>query len=155
MAGSAQYDPKATNYASLAQAVATSHADCVLISALTQDNAVALTDQVAPALPAAKLFATAGLAEPAYVDPGAAAGSRRRRRAADDHRADARRRAPIRRPDAAFLAAYARRFGGWQPDAIYGYEAMSLMLDAISRATEHGTDGGRALAGDAGDLRHP
>ena len=38
----------------------------------------------------------------------------------------------------AFLAAYARRFGAPEPSAIFGYEAMSLMLSAISRATDHG-----------------
>jgi ABC-type branched-subunit amino acid transport system substrate-binding protein len=39
-----------------------------------------------------------------------------------------------------FLAAYARRYGAWQPDAIFGYAAMSLLLDAVSRATDHGSD---------------
>ena len=38
-----------------------------------------------------------------------------------------------------FDAAYARRYGSPPPSAIYGYEAMSLLLDAIARAT----DGGR------------
>jgi branched-chain amino acid transport system substrate-binding protein len=137
--GSAQYDPKTTSYVSLAQAVAASHADCVLISALTQDNAVALTEQVAQAVPDAKLFATAGLAESAYIDP-----------ARGGIPTDVSARLMITVPtlnDGAyppagrrFEAAYARRFGGWQPDAIYGYEAMSLMLNAISRATERGTE---------------
>ena len=38
-----------------------------------------------------------------------------------------------------FLTAYGRLYGAWQPDAIYGYEAMSLILDAVSRATGDGT----------------
>ena len=38
----------------------------------------------------------------------------------------------------AFLAAYARRFGAPEPPAIFGYEAMSLMLAAISDVTDHG-----------------
>jgi branched-chain amino acid transport system substrate-binding protein len=115
VAASDQYDPKASSYASLAKTVAKSGADCILISALPQDNAVALTDQLGRALPAAKLFATAGLAERAYLDPAHGGVS------------------------ASLGAAYARRYGGWQPDAIYGYDAMSLILDAVSRATEHGT----------------
>jgi branched-chain amino acid transport system substrate-binding protein len=41
-----------------------------------------------------------------------------------------------------FYAAYAHAYGAPQPYAIYGYEAMSLMLSAIARAT----DGGRAPA---------
>jgi branched-chain amino acid transport system substrate-binding protein len=134
-----QYDPKASNYASLAQTVAQSRADCILISALTQDNAVALTDQVGRALPEAKLFVTAGLAERAFIDPAkggvtSALGDRMVVTVATLSSADyppAGRR---------FLAAYSRLYGAWQPDAIYGYEAMSLLLDAISRATGHGTD---------------
>ena len=39
----------------------------------------------------------------------------------------------------AFTVAYERRFGQPQLDAIFGYEAMSLMLDAIKRATDGGT----------------
>jgi branched-chain amino acid transport system substrate-binding protein len=38
-----------------------------------------------------------------------------------------------------FLAAYSPRYGSPQPYAVFGYAAMSLMLDAISRATGHGT----------------
>ncbi|HEX3834426.1 MAG TPA: branched-chain amino acid ABC transporter substrate-binding protein [Solirubrobacteraceae bacterium] len=138
VAASDQYDPKASSYASLAQTVAQSGADCILISALPQDNAVALTDQLGRALPAAKLFATAGLAEPAYFNPadGGVSPSLGGRLVvtvatlSDGDYPPAGRR---------FLAAYARRYGGWQPDAIYGYEAMSLILDAVSRATGHGT----------------
>ena len=69
VAASDQYDPKASSYASLAHTVAASGANCVLISALPQDNAVALTDQLGRALPHAQLFATAGLAEPAFFNP--------------------------------------------------------------------------------------
>jgi branched-chain amino acid transport system substrate-binding protein len=138
VAASDQYDPKASNYASLAQTVAESGADCILISALTQDNAVAVADQIGRALPRAKLFATAGLAEKAFLNPAdggvaPALGGRMVVTAATLSNADyppAGRR---------FLAAYARRYGSWQPDAIFGYEAMSLLLDAVARATDHGT----------------
>jgi branched-chain amino acid transport system substrate-binding protein len=138
VAAADQYDPKASSYASLAQTVAHSGADCILVSALPQDNAVALTDQLGRALPRAKLFATAGLAEPAFFDPAhrgvsPSLGGRLVMTVATlsnfDYPPAGRR----------FLAAYARRYGAWQPDAIYGYEAMSLILDAVSRATEHGT----------------
>jgi branched-chain amino acid transport system substrate-binding protein len=36
------------------------------------------------------------------------------------------------------MAAYSRTFGALEPAAIFGYEAMSLMLNAISRATDRG-----------------
>lgn len=135
--GPGQYDPRVRNYASLGQTVAASHAGCVLVSGLTQDNAVALTTQIARAVPQARLFATAGLAERAYVDPArgglpAAVAARIRITAPV---LDVASYPPAGRR---FWTAYARRYGAWQPDAIYGYEAMSLMLDAISRATHHG-----------------
>ena len=134
-----QYDPKASSYASLAHTVAQSGADCILISALPQDNAVALTDQLGHALPKAQLFATAGLAEEAFINPAdggvtPAIGARIVMTVAilsnGDYPLAGRR----------FLAAYSRRYGAWQPDAIFGYEAMSLLLDAVSRATDHGSD---------------
>jgi len=43
----------------------------------------------------------------------------------------------------AFLAAYGRRFGAPEPAAIFGYEAMSLMLGSIARATDQGTRAAR------------
>ncbi|MGH2926773.1 MAG: hypothetical protein ACRDL8_01055, partial [Solirubrobacteraceae bacterium] len=53
--------------------------------------------------------------------------------------------APVADPDNAdrrFMAAYARRYGAPPPEAVYGYESMSLMLDAIA----HATRGGRTRA---------
>jgi len=39
------------------------------------------------------------------------------------------------------LSAYARRFGSEaRPDALYGYEAMSVVLDAIRRSGSAGGD---------------
>jgi ABC-type branched-subunit amino acid transport system substrate-binding protein len=38
----------------------------------------------------------------------------------------------------AFLAEYARRFGPPPPSAIFGYQAMNLLLGAIGEATDHG-----------------
>ena len=41
-----------------------------------------------------------------------------------------------------FLKAYAAKFGEENPDryAVYGYESMSLLLDAIKRAGDDGND---------------
>jgi branched-chain amino acid transport system substrate-binding protein len=41
--------------------------------------------------------------------------------------------------DRAFTAAYQRHYGALEPDSIFGYEAMSLLLSAIARATDRGT----------------
>jgi branched-chain amino acid transport system substrate-binding protein len=138
VASSDQYEPKASNYTSLIHTIGMSGADCVLISALPQEHAVALTEQIGRALPSVKLFGTAGLAERAFIDPadGGLAPALAARMTltlatlrTNDYPAAGQR----------FFADFARRYGGWQPDAIFGYEGMSLLLDAISRATDNGT----------------
>jgi branched-chain amino acid transport system substrate-binding protein len=136
-----QYLGNATNYSSMVQSVVQSHAECVLISAEPQNHAVALTDALAAAMPNARLFATAGLAVPAFVDPadGGVSPTVAPRLLLTLPTLDGTLYPPRGRR---FLTAYARRYGSWEPDAIFGYEAMSLMLDAVSRAT----DGGRRPA---------
>jgi branched-chain amino acid transport system substrate-binding protein len=130
------FDLRATDYTALARSVAQSGADCVLISAAAGPGAVLLTKQVAAALPDALLFGSAGLADSSYVRALPPALQARLTLTAPTL-------APRDYPAAgrAFFAAYERRFGPPQPDAIFGYEAMSLMLDAIARATRHGTRG--------------
>jgi branched-chain amino acid transport system substrate-binding protein len=133
------FEPSATDFSSLATGVAQSGADCVLISAITESNAVLVTRQIAAALPAAKIFATAGVAESTYTDPTLGGIP-----IALDPRVmiTAPTLGPSGSPPAGrrFYALYAQRYGTPEPYAIYGYEAMSLMLNAIGRATEHGTD---------------
>ncbi len=64
-----QYDPLATSYRSLATTIASSGANCVLVSAISGSNAVSVTRQVAAAVPKARIFAGAGVAQSTYVDP--------------------------------------------------------------------------------------
>lgn len=139
LVGTFQFDPRATSYQSLAASVAQTGADCMLISALPQNNAVQVSRQVARALPGIRIFGWSGLADTTYTDQ-------------DDGGIpdwlDSRMMVTVATLGAGdyppagrrFLAAYARRYGPPQPYAIYGYEAMSLMLDAISRATHRGRD---------------
>jgi branched-chain amino acid transport system substrate-binding protein len=138
LAGALSFDPRATTYTSLAAAAAQTGADCVLISAATESHAALVTEQVAAALPHAIIFGTAGLAESAYADPArggvpAALDPRIVITAAalsmQDHASRVR----------AFITAYERRYGAPEPYAICGYEAMSLMLSALARATRNGT----------------
>jgi branched-chain amino acid transport system substrate-binding protein len=132
------FDPRVNDYTAVARTVAQTGADCVLIAAATESHAVLVSEQVGAALPAALLFGWAGLAESTYVDPaqGGVPPSLDGRLALT-----AAALAPQDYPAAgrAFLAAYQRRFGQPPPDAIFGYEAMSLMLNAIARATRDGT----------------
>lgn len=138
LVGMQAYDPAAANYLSLARAVGQSGAGCVLICAATESNAASLTEQIADSLPDVLLFGSAGLAESTYTSPGQGGIP-----ISIDPRVTitAAALAPGDYPRAgrAFLTAYARRYGEPEPDAIFGYEAMSLMLDAIGRATENGT----------------
>jgi branched-chain amino acid transport system substrate-binding protein len=138
VAGVQTFDPRATDYTSLARAIARIAPDCILISAAVESHAVLLTEQVAAALPGALLFGTAELAEPSYVDParGGISRSLDERISLTAAALGARDYPPAGR---AFLAAYDRSFGRPAPSAIFGYEAMSLMLSAISRATDNGT----------------
>jgi branched-chain amino acid transport system substrate-binding protein len=109
----------------------------VLISADTESGAVLLTEQLAAAMPRVRLFGTAGLAETTYADP-----------AQGGIPLPVASRVLITAPTLgaaqyptsarAFTAAYKRRFGQLEPDSIFGYEAMSLLLNAIARATDHG-----------------
>jgi branched-chain amino acid transport system substrate-binding protein len=137
LAGTTEFDPAATDYSSLASTVAATGADCVLISALTEDHAALLTEQVARALPNALLFGSAGLAETTFTNP-AYGGIPK----SLDPRMliTAPALGPQLYPAAGrgFLDLYSRRYAAPQPYAIFGYEATSLLLDALSRATRSG-----------------
>jgi branched-chain amino acid transport system substrate-binding protein len=138
LAGVQAFDPRVTDYRPVAAAAAKTGADCVLISAITEDNAVLLTRQVAAAMPGARIFGTGGLAESTYTDPELGGIPRG---------LDSRVLLTVAAlgpsasppPGKAFYAAYQQRFGDPEPYAIFGYEAMSLMLSAIARATDDGT----------------
>ena len=97
-----------------------------------------VTRQVAAALPDALIFGSAGLAESTYVDPelGGIPLSLDSRVLITSPTLDPAAYPPAGRR---FFARYERRYGVPQPSSIFGYEAMSLMLNAISRATDGGT----------------
>jgi len=145
LAGDQAYDPKAANYRSLAAKVAGTGPDCVFISAITENNAVQLTKDIASALPRAKLFGPDGVAESTYTDPA---------KGGIPANLDSRTflsvatLAPADYPPAgkAFFAKYDRVYNTTNPEpyAIYGYETMSLLLDSIKRATAGGVSADRA-----------
>jgi branched-chain amino acid transport system substrate-binding protein len=89
-------------------------------------------------MPDVKLFGSAGLAETTFADP-----TQGGIPLSVDPRIliTAPTLGPRQYPAAAraFAAAYERRFGQLEPDSIFGYEAMSLLLDAVDRATDDGT----------------
>jgi branched-chain amino acid transport system substrate-binding protein len=127
----------ASDYSSLASGVAGSGADCVLISAIDEPSAVLLTEQIAHVLPDATIFATNDLADSAYTDP--AAGGIPTSLDARVLVTSATLAASLYpRSGQAFFTQYARVYGEPEPQAIYGYAAMALMLRAIGRATDRG-----------------
>ena len=137
LVGIQAFPRQAASYVALATGVAQTRPDCVLISADTESGAVPLTEQLAAAMPGVKLFGAAGLAESTYFDP-AQGGIP----ASLDQRVILT--APLLAPDdyplaaRSFAASYQRHYGATEPDSIFGYEAMSLLLSAIDRATGHG-----------------
>jgi len=105
-----QFAPDASDYSALATTVASSGADCVLISAIGETSAALLTRQIAAALPSAELFASAGVADALFTA-----------------------RLPVALDSRLWITAPPR------PYMAYGYEAMSLLLSAIAQATDRGT----------------
>jgi branched-chain amino acid transport system substrate-binding protein len=135
------FQRQAADYTGLARSVAASGVDCVLISALDEASAVRLTQQLALTLPHATIFATSGLADAAYLNPdlGGLPTSLDSRVIVVSPALPA---SHYPRRGRAFLASYAQRYGAVAPPAIFGYDAMNLMLWGIRRAT----DGGHAPA---------
>ena len=134
--GTQEFEPHLATYLPLAQSIAASGANCVFISAISGSNAVPVTEQIARAVPRARIFVGAGVAQSNYVEP-AQGGIP----LADDTRVMVTSPALGARayPSAAraFFAAFSRQYGPPQPDAILGYESMRLLLSAI-RAAMHG-----------------
>jgi branched-chain amino acid transport system substrate-binding protein len=137
-----RFDPFAADFTALAGAVAYSGADCLLVAGIGSPGSTLLARQLAAALPHAKLYASAGLADSAFSDPGTGVIP-----SSLDGRlvvtAPALARAAYPQAARAFFSTYATRYGTPGPYAIHGYEAMSLMLRAIARATTGGTKSAR------------
>jgi branched-chain amino acid transport system substrate-binding protein len=139
--GNEGIDKNAANYRSVAQKVKSTGAECFIYSGITANNAVQIFKDMAIALPSAPLLGPEGVGETGFFDP-------------EDGglTADVAKRVLITIPGVApeeyppsgkeFLEAYTAEYGEKNPDryAVYGYESMSLLLDAIERAGESGND---------------
>jgi branched-chain amino acid transport system substrate-binding protein len=145
IAGTQPYDPHSLSYAALGATVAATHANCVLVSAISGSNAVPVTRQIAKSVPKARIFAGAGVAQSTFVDPvtGGIPLSVDSRLAITS---PALGMSAYGRAGRAFVAAFTRRYGPPEPDAILGYESMRLMLSAIRKATDHGRKAAKRAA---------
>jgi branched-chain amino acid transport system substrate-binding protein len=130
-------DVKAPNYRSLAAGAKSEGADCVAFSGVTANNAVQFFKDFGAALPDAKLFGPDGIAESAFTDPGEGGVPPD---VADRTWITIAVLPPDQYPPQAkrFFDDYAAEYGERKPDpyAIYGYEAMSLTIDAIEQASK-------------------
>lgn len=127
-------DRRAPNYRSLAGAIREKQADCVLFAGRAADNVVQLFRDVSRIVSGAKLFGSDWLTGPDFTNPRRGGLPRRvARKTLVTHPALAHDEYPPTGQD--FFARYRDRYGeGARRYGIYGYEAMSLVLDAVARA---------------------
>jgi len=136
LTGNDPIDSKAANFRSLAQKAKAAGADCFVFSGTIANNAVQLYKDFAAALgPDAKMYGPDGVAQANFADEKqgglpAALAARTKVTVAT--------LAPDKYPPQGqeFFKAFTEKYGVKNPDpyAIYGYEAMSLALDAIKRS---------------------
>jgi branched-chain amino acid transport system substrate-binding protein len=134
-------DPKAPNFRSQAATMKSEGAECFVFSGITANGAVQLYKDVAAALPDAQLYGPDGVAESGFSDP-----------AEGGIPADVASRvkvtvatlAPDEYPPAGqkFFEDFEAEYGEANPDpyAVYGYEAMRLVLDTCEQLGPDCTD---------------
>ncbi|MEA2154604.1 MAG: branched-chain amino acid transport system substrate-binding protein [Solirubrobacteraceae bacterium] len=130
-------DKNAPNYRSIASKI---KSDCFLFAGVTGENGVQVFKDVAAAAPNAKLYGPDGVAEEAFTNPKkggipTAVGARTKLTVATLGVKDLPAAAP-------FVEKYKTTYKTQvvDPYGIYGYETMSLALDAIKRAGAQGND---------------
>jgi branched-chain amino acid transport system substrate-binding protein len=133
--GNEGIDKNAPNYRSLASKMADAGTECFVYSGITANNAVQLFKDVEAAIPDAKLYGPDGVAESGFADP--AEGGIPANVAAKT-KVTVATLSPDQYPPEGqkFFDDFEKEYGEKNPDpyAIYGYEAMRLVMDAIERA---------------------
>jgi branched-chain amino acid transport system substrate-binding protein len=135
-------DPRAANYRSFGDKMRSLGADCFAYAGITANNAVQLFKDIEAANPDAKvLMGSDAVAEPAFTDP-----------KEGGLPPDVAKRVTVTAVGLApkdyppegqkFFDDYQAKYGKGDPGqyAIFGYEAMALVLDAIERAGDQGND---------------
>jgi branched-chain amino acid transport system substrate-binding protein len=139
--GNEGWDPKAPNYRSLASSIKSKGADCVFISGIVNNNAVQLTKDLASALPTAQILGPDGVCTATYTDPkqGGIPAALDDRVQCTVATLDPKKYPPEGQQ---FFSLYKKTYPNTTPDpyAIYGYESMSLALDAVKRAGANGNN---------------
>jgi branched-chain amino acid transport system substrate-binding protein len=127
-------DPKAPNFRSQASTIKSAGADCFVFSGITANGAVQLYKDVSAAVPDAKLYGPDGVAESGFADPkegGIPAD------VANKVKLTVATLSPDEYPPEGqkFFDDFEAKYGETNPDpyAIYGYEAMKLVLDTCEQ----------------------
>jgi branched-chain amino acid transport system substrate-binding protein len=130
VAGNDGIDIKAPNYRSLAQKIKSSGADAFFFGGITPSNGIQLYKDVYATNPSIKLFGPDGVAEDSFTTK-MPVGAQKNMYitvatiSPKDYPPEGQK----------FFTDYKAKYGALpQPYGIYGYEAMSLLLDAMKRA---------------------
>jgi len=129
-------DTKAANYRALAGAIKSKGADCVFFGGITQNNAVQLWGDLHAAMPTAKLFGPDGVADSVF--PKKISASAAKMTWITNPTLD-----PKLYPQSGqdFFKEYKAKYKlDPDPYSIYGFEAMSVALQAIQNAGDKGND---------------
>ena len=128
-------DPKAANYRSAAQAI---KADCFVFSGEVENNGVQAYKDVLAAHPNEKLYGGDGVVTNEFADPKTGLPAN----VASHFQGTIATVDPAALPASAkkFIAEYNRTYHTSSPPpyAVYGYEAMALILDSVKRAEAAG-----------------
>ncbi len=133
-------NPTAPNFRSYAATIKGLGADCFFYGGLTSTGGVQITKDVHSAIPTAKLFGPDGMCLSSWTDP---------KQGGVPLSLDPLMECTVATLDLSaypggktFLAAYKAKYGGGTPApyAIYGYEAMKLVLDTISKLGSQGSN---------------
>ena len=131
-------NPTAPNFRSYAATIKGQGANCFFYGGLTSTGGVQITKDVHSAIPTAKLFGPDGMCLSSWTDP---------KQGGVPLSLDPLMQCTVATLDLTaypggktFLKAYQAKYGGGipAPYAIYGYEAMKLVLDTISRLGAQG-----------------
>jgi branched-chain amino acid transport system substrate-binding protein len=146
--GNEGIDPKAPNFRSQAAAMKSAGTDCFVFSGITANGAVQLYKDVHAAMPDINLYGPDGVAESGFTDPkeGGIPGDVQRGVKLTVATLDPDSYPPDGRK---FFQDYEKEYGEANPNpyAVYGYEAMDLILDTCDRLGSDCSDRQRLIDG--------
>ena len=146
--GNEGIDPKAANFRSQASNIKDAGADCFVFSGVTPNGAVQLYKDVAAAVPDAKLYGPDGVSNPEFFNPKEGGLPTE---VGNNVKVTVATLSPDQYPPEGrkFFKDFTAKYGEKNPDpyAIYGYEAMKLVLDTCKQLGSDCTDRQKMIDG--------